>query len=41
MIIELVPNAEHISLSEISKLYDYPNSVILDAFIPNMENIKR
>ena len=29
MIIELVPNAEHISLDEISKLYDYPNSVIL------------
>lgn len=28
MIIDLVPNAEHISESEISKLYDYPNSVI-------------
>ncbi len=29
MIIDLVPNCEHISLEEISKLYNYPNSVIL------------
>ena len=29
MIIDLVPNCEHISLDEISKLYNYPNSVIL------------
>lgn len=29
MIIERVKNAEHISLAEINKLYNYPNSVIL------------
>lgn len=28
MIIDLVPNSEHISLETISKLYNYPNSVI-------------
>ena len=28
MITDLVPNSEHLSLEEISKLYDYPNSVI-------------
>ena len=28
MITDLVPNSEHISLEEINKLYDYPNSVI-------------
>ena len=29
MIMDLVPNCEHISEEEISKLYDYKNSVIL------------